>query len=32
VIVHKSIKEAMEASKISGVTFLTDDEFEVGMI
>jgi len=32
IIVHKSIKEAMEASKITGVMFLTDDEFEPGMI
>ena len=32
VVVHKSVKEAMECANITGVMFLTDDEFEVGMI
>ncbi len=32
IVVHRSVKEAMEKAGITGVTFLTDNEFEPGMI
>jgi hypothetical protein len=32
IVVHKSIKEAVEAASLTGFMFLSDDEFEPGMI
>jgi len=32
VVVHKSIKEAIETAKLSGFLFITDDEYEPGML
>ncbi|TEW51922.1 imm11 family protein [Psychromonas algicola] len=32
VVVHKSIKEAIESAGMTGVMFITDDEYESGML
>ncbi len=32
IVVHRSIKEAIEAAKLSGFLFITDDEYEPGML